>query len=336
MRAVTRAAAAMFVLGAVGLAPALALPGVLTGPVNHNGHDYYLLDTSTWADAEAKAVAMGGHLVTLGDQAEQDWVFQTFNAYDGVNRLYWIGLNDQAAEGQFVWANDEPVDFTYWAPGEPNNASNEDFVSMYYLGHGASGRWNDWYDRTHDPIGISFAGVVEIAPPIQWPVAAGGNGHYYEYVPDLRVHWQDANAAAEASTHLGVAGHLATITSQAELDFVAASFDLDADFNQAWLGGWQEPGMAPTEGWHWVTGEPWDFTNWAPGEPNDFNISEIYLGMWGHRIYGGNNPWQWNDDSNNPTIGTYGYFIEYPVPEPASMGLLAVGGAALLRRRRRA
>ncbi len=43
----------------------------------YNGHRYELLESQTWDNAEAAAVALGGHLVTIDDQAEQDWIQQT-------------------------------------------------------------------------------------------------------------------------------------------------------------------------------------------------------------------------------------------------------------------
>lgn len=130
-----------------------------------NNHTYRLLSSATWTASEAEAISLGGHLVTINDQAEQDWVFSIFGGYGGVQRLLWIGLNDVAIEGQFTWTSGEPVTYTKWAPGEPNNANGiEDHVSMYYPNHSASSRWNDWDVRTSDPIGIPFNGVVEIVP----------------------------------------------------------------------------------------------------------------------------------------------------------------------------
>jgi hypothetical protein len=35
---------------------------------------------------------------------------------------------------------------------------------MYYPGHNAAGRWNDWPTRAADPIGLPFSGVVEFDP----------------------------------------------------------------------------------------------------------------------------------------------------------------------------
>lgn len=46
------------------------------------------------------------------------------------------------------------------------------------------------------------------------PILNSANGHYYEAVTGS-ISWEDAKTAAESSTHGGIAGHLATITSAA-------------------------------------------------------------------------------------------------------------------------
>ena len=103
------------------------------------------------------------------------------------------------------------------------------------------------------------------AAPIEWAASAGGNGHYYEYQPDLGITWTQANATAQLRSYLGVQGHLTTITSEQENDFLVANFS-NSFARSVWLGGWQEEGMAPAEGWHWVTGEPWGYTRWIAGD----------------------------------------------------------------------
>ncbi len=91
----------------------------------------------TWSQAEAQAVAAGGHLATVRSQAEHDWIWSTF----GPGSL-WIGMSDQVSEGSFVWSSGEPVGYSNWAPGEPNNAGGaEDYGHMWSAY--ADGRWND-------------------------------------------------------------------------------------------------------------------------------------------------------------------------------------------------
>ena len=72
----------------------------------------------------------------MNDAAEDSWIHATFEPFTrsgiGTNsNTYWIGLNDAASEGTFAWVSGEPVTYTNWAPGEPNNAGGEDYVHVY-------------------------------------------------------------------------------------------------------------------------------------------------------------------------------------------------------------
>ncbi|HXI54227.1 MAG TPA: C-type lectin domain-containing protein, partial [Candidatus Saccharimonadales bacterium] len=146
-----------------------ARAAVLAGPITNavNAHSYYLLSSNTWTASEAEAVGLGGHLVTINDAAENQWVLNTFFPLTGVPYAsLWIGLNDAANEGQFVWANGEPVAFTYWYPGEPNNLGGEDYASIRHPSEAPpTGSWNDLADTPNPP---TF-GVVEVPTPL--PVA---------------------------------------------------------------------------------------------------------------------------------------------------------------------
>jgi hypothetical protein len=125
---------------------------VLAGPIvrAETGHRYYLLSQSVWTQAEAEAVTLGGHLVTINSTAENDWVVDTFSTFGGVDRSLWIGLNDQVSEGVFVWISGEAAAYTNWAPGQADNGSpgpdppGEDFVHLLWPGHPNAGMWNDF------------------------------------------------------------------------------------------------------------------------------------------------------------------------------------------------
>jgi len=144
------------------------LPPVPIGPVlsnSANGHFYSLLSPATWTWSERAAAALGGHLASIANKTEQDWVYNSFSGYSGTNRVLWIGLNDVATEGRFVWSSREPVPFTNWAPGEPNNVNgNENFTAIYEPGHPYASRWNDFGERvTSDNLPIN--GVIELVFP---------------------------------------------------------------------------------------------------------------------------------------------------------------------------
>jgi len=138
--------------------------GILAGPITNpaNGHIYFLIASNTWTGAEANAVSLGGHLVTINDAAENEWVLNTFGRFGGVARPLWIGLNDAAVEGHFVWVSGDPADYRNWMPGEPNNGGgfvpDEDYVGMRGPGLSYSNAWNDTVNSD------LYVGVVEIAP----------------------------------------------------------------------------------------------------------------------------------------------------------------------------
>lgn len=74
-----------------------------------------------------------------------------------------------------------------------------------------------------------------------------------------------------------MSGHLATITSAAENQFVSSIGDL----RLYWLGGYQPPGsQEPAGGWTWITGEPFAFNNWDVTEPNNVDGVEFSIQYW--------------------------------------------------------
>jgi len=158
-------------------APGLAqIPGSMGQVVNpSNGHTYHILEESTWTDAQAAAIGLGGHLVTIDDQAENDWVFQTFGNWAGQPRDLWIGFNDIVTEGTFEWVSGDPIPYTNWAAGQPDNyiwndpVNGEDHVHMYGFGSQyGPGEWNDMHDADPGTAGWTFGlyGVVEVEGPI--------------------------------------------------------------------------------------------------------------------------------------------------------------------------
>jgi hypothetical protein len=198
---------------------------------------------------------------------------------------------------------------------------------------------------------LACVSVVTLSPngqaaPILWSPSLGGNGHYYDLVlpadPSGNLTWFQARDAAAATSFLGSAGHLVTITTAAEDAFLRAAFEsqLRVDFlpgdsgDFAWLGLTD----AAREGdYRWITGEPFTFSNWAPPEPNNLG-DEDYIHLW-RRDYGdGAGPrWSWNDTDPGPVVARwdtarFGYLVEFDGPFVASVpapptATLVVSGA---------
>jgi PKD repeat protein len=147
----------LFSFGAFGVASAAILDGPVVNP--SNGHLYYLLSQNNWVASEAEAVTLGGHLVAVNDLAENEWVESTFGTFGGEDRYLWIGLNDRAEEGTFVWVSGDKSSYRHWSPGQPdNNDGVEDCGHMYM-----TGLWNDLNcSATLTTDGYPMHGVVEV------------------------------------------------------------------------------------------------------------------------------------------------------------------------------
>ncbi len=146
--------------------------------------------------------------------------------------------------------------------------------------------------------------------------------HFYEYVSGTTT-WTNSKTSAENRSYFGRAGYLATMTSEAENNFV---WKLMA--NDGWFGASDEMTQVNTakgttayasqtaveQKWHWITGpeKGTQFSNgstavtgqyakWAGGEPN--NAGGEHYGQ----FYSGNNG-MWND---LPNTNLPGYICEY-------------------------
>ena len=188
-----------------------------------------------------------------------------------------------------------------------------------------------------------WCGGAAQAAPVQWTSASGGNDQWYEFVSQADSGgfqtWTAAETAASASTHSGMTGYLATITSQEENDFIIASVSTTL----GWIGGSDE---GAEETWSWRTGpeagqvffilgggtQP-GYSSWSGGEPNNSGAENYVVTNWG-------GPGNWNDLGDDANWGQ-GYFVEYsavaPVPVPAALPLMgsALAALGLLRRKRK-
>jgi hypothetical protein len=141
------------------------------------------------------------------------------------------------------------------------------------------------------------------------------NGHCYQAVLAPGVSWDDAQAACVAR-----GGHLATIASEEENEFVfslvsgdSAFWYVDAYNNGLgpWLGGYQPDGSAEPGGdWRWVTDEPFVYTNWETGQPDEGGGgSQNRLRFFKLDGVIGNG---WDDaESDNPPAHRSGYVFEH-------------------------
>jgi len=104
------------------------------GAVPFAGHYYlYFRPAASWHDARDACEAEGGYLATISSEEEDTFVWGLAG-----RRRFWLGMSDEAQEGNWVWVNGEPVVYTNWASGEPNNHNNQDVLGRRPYG------WDDY------------------------------------------------------------------------------------------------------------------------------------------------------------------------------------------------
>ena len=163
--------------GSIGVTPFVPLADITDPATNIR---YLAIAATTWPLAEAFAQQLGGHLVSINGQGEQDFIWQNFGNLGGVDRRVWIGFTDQASEGSWAWSDGSKAAFTNWNAGEPNNSGGtEHYAEML----GSSGLWNDLNAAGS---GYTHIAVVELAPTTN-PCPADLNGDGDVGSPDVAM-----------------------------------------------------------------------------------------------------------------------------------------------------
>jgi len=92
-----------------------------------NGHQYYCSkEKATWHTAKAMCESQGGHLAVINSAEENQMLSGFLN-----DQSAYIGLNDFAQEGNFKWCNDDPLTYSNWYPGQPDNhEGNQDVARL--------------------------------------------------------------------------------------------------------------------------------------------------------------------------------------------------------------
>lgn len=108
--------------------------GQMDNVIQFNDHCYKLFtEKKNWISAQEFCRSLGGHLVTISSEAENNFVTSIL---DGSAAM--IGLSDAETEGTMVWVTNEAVVYTNFSSGEPNNERNEDYCLIF-----TNGKWND-------------------------------------------------------------------------------------------------------------------------------------------------------------------------------------------------
>ena len=250
-----------------------------------NGHFYEAIaypSGITWDEARDIAesstyLGVNGYLATITSMEENNFIVDNL----GGDTFFLGGYQPDGSPepgGNWQWVTGETWSFTNWSAGEPNNEYSggailnppggevSEEVLHFFRG---GGEWND-VPRTSGWGGLIVEyepANVQVPGPVQWLA----NGHYYEAISfPAGITWDDARIYAASLSHMGMPGHLASITSLEENAFIVGVLGGPSVLNGYFLGGYQSTGSTEPDGnWKWITGETWSISNWTSGEPNN-------------------------------------------------------------------
>ena len=138
-------------------------------PVIRANSLYILVDGPSWTEAETNSVILGGHLVTINNEAENEWLRaivpgDSISGFGGA----WIGFSDENIEGQWVWSSGIHSEFTNWSPGQPG----DDWGGQDYALMGRGGDWDDANPQPEYGSQHQASGIAEI--PLQLSITRQG------------------------------------------------------------------------------------------------------------------------------------------------------------------
>ena len=100
----------------------------------------YIDDKQTWAEAEATCTSLGGYLVEAYTRQDNDYLEKIM--FEHSPEDMWMGGHDVITEGKWFWSSSGRAisdGFTFWGPGEPNDANNQDCMYFRFSSH----HWDD-------------------------------------------------------------------------------------------------------------------------------------------------------------------------------------------------
>ena len=232
------------------------------------GHYYTLFnDDLTWEEAKNACERMGGHLVTVTSNEENEAV-KTL-ASNGTKSLYWIGAYGDG-KGNWKWVGNEAFTFTAWADRQPSN-KNEKYAHIYGRSEAGTNKVGKWNDVASSKSETSFYSVKNIGYICEFEpeklifTSEKVNGNSTYRVFDTQISWHNAKYYCEI-----MGGNLLTVKDKKENDFVSGMVKAGkSDYYWIGLTNRTDDGK-----YGWVTQEKNDFSAWKNGEPTSKSVAE--------------------------------------------------------------
>ncbi|KAL1476123.1 hypothetical protein MTO96_036748, partial [Rhipicephalus appendiculatus] len=224
----------------------------IPGSFEYRQSCYRMGSYQDWDRAAENCRAQGGQLADVRDVFEDAFLSVKYNFRGG---LFWIGLQDAKATGLFTWLSGWPVQYTNWAPLQPD-ASNGDRRCV--AADLATGMWRVQPCDTQLPFLCQFDN---------------------EKPPEVKHH--DGACPKHASNWIDVGNpYCYWLETERLLTFSTSPSPFATAKHQLWIGlvsGYNDS-------YEWLDGSPLNYEHWKAGEPSsvDENCVEMrqFDGFW--------------------------------------------------------
>ena len=103
----------------------------------------FLSESTNWSDAKNTCEDLNAHLVKIETAEENEELYNEAVRLNMIEVPAWIGLNDIAEEGTWVWADGKRADFTEWGPTQPQGGAIENCVEFNTGFDHPGKKWHD-------------------------------------------------------------------------------------------------------------------------------------------------------------------------------------------------
>ncbi|CAH1796015.1 unnamed protein product [Owenia fusiformis] len=269
----------------------------------------------TWQEGLDWCNQQGGTLATSNSAAVNDFLTGLLADAEGSTHA-WIGLNDKRWVQMYEWVDGQPVLYTKWNVGEPNNwrGRHEECVFMYKdTGATRHGRWNDelcdrkWSTVCQTSKKVLPPGLTLPPEPGCMPGWTPWRWSCYNFILSGST-WEESLRNCQ-----GFGGSLIRIDDSAENAWLSSKFA-----SKEGMMFWTDMTDKDNPGTYiWSDGNPnIPYTHWGPNQPDDSTGNCVAFS-------GGAQTGLWFDDScsnKNPSVCEI-QRTDYTTPPPPSTPL---------------
>ncbi|XP_050973909.1 ladderlectin-like isoform X2 [Labeo rohita] len=91
-----------------------------------------------WITAEKNCQSLDANLASVHNKLENDFLISLLPPS---STHCWVGAHDGEQDGQWLWSDGTPNDYTNWCPGEPNNSGSPENCGE--INFSSKSCWND-------------------------------------------------------------------------------------------------------------------------------------------------------------------------------------------------